>query len=111
MNNVYLTDIRGITDSSQRNGTDHYTESGTNAHTTDGTAKETVDTDETGKKIVDTDTTSDTDTTKKGYEGVSPVDLMLKYRESFMRIYEAIVTELEEVFYNLVEVDDIIDFV
>ena len=115
------------TNSYTETGTDYYGETGTDTYsdaetvdrdesmstdrdkTTTGT--DTTDLDETGQKIYDEDTSHSQTDDALGYEGVSPVDLLLKYRESFLRIYEDIVNELTEVFYNLVEVDDLIDFV
>lgn len=46
--------------------------------------------------------------TKTGFEGKSPVELMEEYRNSFLRIYEAITGELEEVFFNIAELDDFV---
>ena len=111
LSDYYLPDIRGITDDYQKSGSDQYTESGTDSHEEEVTGQDTTDVDETGQKIIDQDTTHHQEQDSFGYEGVSPSDLMLKYRETFMRIYEDIVKELEEVFYGLVEVDDLIDFV
>lgn len=127
LNNIYLTDIRGITTNSQRSGQDQYTENG-NDQANDGetldrdeagtdkyedntTGKDTTDFDETGKKILDQDTSHHQTDDKRGYDGVSPAELLAKYRETFLRIYEDIANEMEEVFYNLIEVDDLIDFV
>lgn len=72
LNDTYLTDIRGITNSTNNTERGSY-----NEH-------------------------------KTGFEGKSPVELMKDYRDSFMRIYEAITAELEEVFFNLVELDDFV---
>lgn len=111
LSDYYLTDIRGITDDYSKGGGDQYTESGTDSHEEGTTGHDVTNYDETGQKTIDQDTSHSQTQDSFGYEGVSPADLMLKYRETFMRIYEDIVNELEEVFYNLVEVDDLIDFV
>ena len=103
LNDVYLTDIRGITNS--------YSKSGSDSSTDNMTGQDVTDFDETINKITDTDTTNKQSVTKQGYDGVSPAELMLKYRETFLRTYEDIAAELEQCFYNLVEVDDLINFV
>lgn len=111
LSDIYLTDIRGITDSGTRSGTDSYTESGTidrdeatsDQYTDAGTENETTDVDET--------TTSTKTSDEIGYSGKSPVELLQTYRESFLNIYTDIVNELDHVFYSLVEVDDLVDFV
>ena len=46
-----------------------------------------------------------------GVAGSSKSKLVNEYRETFLRIYSAIAAELEPLFYNLVEIDDILDFV
>lgn len=159
LTDLYLTDIRGITGSSQRSGndsatdtetssgtssgTDSYTESGENSYTESGensytdaatssntesgtlerretmsdTANDTqsgtdkTELEESGSRVLDEDTTHTETTTRKGFEGTSPVDLLEKYRDSFKRIYEALAADLEQCFYNVVEVDDLIDYV
>ena len=97
MNEIYLTDVRGITSSSSRN--------------LSMSGHDITDYDETGSKTVDTDTTHLETGNKTGFEGVSPAELMQKYRETFLRIYEDFVAEFEQCFYNIVEVDDLIDYV
>ena len=72
LNDTYLTDIRGITDSRARTAGNDFWE------------------------------------TKSGYEGKSPVELMKEYRDSFMRIYEDIAAELEELFFSLAELEDFV---
>lgn len=107
LSDIYLTDIRGITESANRSGTDGYTDNTTTdrgeTSTDTGQETETIDVDETTGHT----TTGD----DLGYTGTSPSKLMEEYRETFLRIYEDIVGELEPCFYNLVEVDDLIDFV
>lgn len=103
LTDVYLTDIRGITNS--------YSKSGSDSSTDNMTGQDVTDFDETINKVTDTDTTHKQSVDKKGYDGVSPAELLMKYRESFLRIYEDIAAELEQCFYNLVEVDDLINFV
>lgn len=100
---VYLTDIRGITDSGSRSGSDQATDN-MNGH-------DVTDLDETVGETIDEDTTHQQTDTKTGYDGKSPAELMEVYRNTFLRTYENIVAELTECFYNLVEVDDLIDFV
>ena len=103
LSDYYLTDIRGITNDYSKSGTDDYTNN--------VSGNDITDLDETGQKVTDQDTTRLTKTDKLGYDGYSPVDLMMRYRDSFTRTFEDIAHEFEEVFYNLVEVDDLIDFV
>lgn len=98
----YLTDIRGITDTTDRNGTDN-SEDNTSGH-------DETDLDETGQKVIDQDTTHKQNDAKFGYEGVNPSELMEKYRETFLRTFENIVNDLEVCFYQLVEVDDLINY-
>lgn len=97
LTDVYLTDVRGITNSYNRNTTE------------DG--HDVIDLDETGSRTVDTDTTHSETGNKKGFDGVSPAELMQKYRETFLRFYEDFAEQFEQCFYNLVEVDDLIDYV
>ena len=87
LTDIYLTDIRGITTSASRSG------------------------NTSGTKNTDTDTTHKETGNKKGFEGVSPSELLQKYRETFLRIYEDFAAEFEQCFYNIVEVDDLIDYV
>ena len=93
LTNHYLTDIRGITN----NGTRTWSESGTD---TNAVAEH---------EVVDTDTTNKN--TKLGVSNNSKSNLLKEYRETFLRIYEDIARELEPIFYNLVEIDDILDYV
>lgn len=135
LSDYYLTDIRGITNDYEKSGTDAYNEAGTDNYTetknTNQTDTETLDRDETssetyekgitgrdktdldeiGKKVTDQDTTHNSIVDRLGYDGYSPSDLMMRYRDTFTRTFDDIVIELAEVFYNLVEVDDLIDFV
>lgn len=135
LSDYYLTDIRGITNDRTKSGSDQYSEAGTDDYTDTGTntysethtldrdedtdrdrdktttGTDTTDLDETGQKVYDEDTSHNQTDDAFGYEGISPADLLLKYRETFLRLFEAIAVELQEVFYNLVEVDDLIDFV
>lgn len=135
LSDYYLTDIRAITNDYEKSGTDAYNEAGTNAYTdvkttniTEGetldrdetstntydkgiTGTDNTDLDETGKKVTDQDTTHNSTVDRLGYDGYSPSDLMMRYRDTFTRTFDDITTELEECFYNLVEVDDLIDFV
>lgn len=87
LTDVYLTDIRGITTNSARSR---------NAN---------------GTKNVDTDTTHTETGNKKGFDGISPAELMQKYRETFLRIYDDFAEEFEQCFYNIVEVDDFLNYV
>lgn len=107
LTDIYLTDIRGITDSGNRTGTDGSTDT-TVTDRDEATTDRTTE-DETIK--VDEDTTHKTDNDDLGYTGSSPSKLMEEYRETFLRLYEDIARELEPCFYNLVEVEDLIDFV
>lgn len=87
LTDLYLTDIRGITTNYSRTGSD------------------------SGDKTIDTDTTKKETADKVGFDGVSPAELLQKYRETFLRIYEDFAAEFESCFYNLVEVDDLINYV
>lgn len=62
-------------------------------------------------EVIDTDTTNTNENYKLGVSGISKSKLLSEYRETFLRIYNDIVAELEPLFYNLVEVDDLLDFV
>lgn len=111
LTNIYLTDIRGITESSTRSGQDTAQES-----TTIDRDEATTDTyTDTGAENENTDyneqtghTTNNEDT---GFSGVSPSRLLEEYRETFKRIYDDLCADLEPCFYGMVEVDDLIDFV
>lgn len=111
LTDYYLTDIRGITNDYNKSGSETWSEAGTNEHTDDTTGHDVTDLDETGQRVTDQDTTKLTKTDKKGYDGYSPVDLLMRYRDSFTRTFEDIALEFQDIFYNLVEVDDLIDFV
>lgn len=87
LTDIYLTDIRGITTSASRSGNN------------------------SGTKNTDTDTTHKETGKKKGFDGISPAELLQKYRETFLKIYEDFANEFETCFYNIVEVDDLIDYV
>lgn len=78
LNDTYLTDIRAINDNNSSTRSDTGEELGTYNET------------------------------RNGFDGVSPAELLLKYRELFLRIYEDIANELEECFYNLVEFEDFV---
>lgn len=95
LTDYYVTDVRGITNNASRS----WNESGTDSRET------------TEHEVIDTDTTNTNENYKLGVSGVSKSKLLSEYRETFLRIYSDIVTELEPLFYNLVEVDDILDFV
>jgi hypothetical protein len=84
LTDIYLTDIRGITDEYKRAGTEH--------------------------EVTDNDQTRRSSGTRQGISGVGRAQLMKEYRETFLRIYQMIAEELDEVFYNLVEIDDILDY-
>ena len=111
LSDYYLTDIRGITNEYSKQGAVNWDEAGTNEHTDDTKGHDVTDLDETGQKVTDQDTTRLTKTDKKGYDGYSPADLLMRYRDTFTRTFEDIAVEFEEIFYNLVEVDDLIDYV
>lgn len=102
LSDYYLTDIRGITNDYEKSGADQHIDTN-NGH-------DVTDLDETGQRVTDQDTTKLTKTDKLGYDGYSPADLMMRYRDTFTRTFEDIACEFEEVFYNLVEVDDLIDY-
>ena len=74
--NRYLTDVRQISDSGSLTGS--------NSDTEEGEFSET----------------------RTGYDGKSPVELLQIYRESFLRIYEDLAAELNQVFYNIVVFED-----
>ncbi len=115
LNNIFLTDIRGIT----TNGNRSWSESGSDSGTTHGEHEEDTTYQEDGtdqRDIVehethDQDTTRSNENYKIGVSGSSKSKLVNEYRETFLRIYTDIATELEPLFYNLVEIDDILDFV
>lgn len=95
LTDYYVTDVRGITD----NGSRSWSESGTDSR------------DTAEHEVIDTDTTNTNENYKIGVAGSSKSKLVNEYRETFLRIYTNIAEELEPLFYNLVEVDDLIDFV
>lgn len=131
LTDIYLTDIRGITSNGRTTTTeagtldrdettsDNYTDTGTidrdettsETWTDTTTGRDTTDTDETAQSVTDQDTTREGVQKNKGYSGTSPAELMNKYRETFTRTFEDIAAEMEPCFYNLVEIDDLIDFV
>lgn len=111
LTNIYLTDIRGITENTNRTGSDTSTdttvldrdETTTDSYTDNGTENETTDYNEV--------TGHTTNSTDSGFSGVSPSRLLEEYRETFKRIYDDLCADLEPCFYGMVEVDDLIDFV
>lgn len=121
----YLTDIRGITN----NGTRNWTENGSDTATGKETNADTTVTDEEGTsartwseqgtdnrdivehETIDQDTTHKNTNVHQGVANQSKSSLLNEYRETFLRIYGMIAEELEPLFYNLVEIDDILDFV
>lgn len=155
LTNIYLTDIRGITNETNRNYSESGTDSksgsetgsseknttGTTANTNvldeDGTDERNSTTGYTNRTVQDEDGTNarewnetgtdnrdivehetiDQDTTHtntnihQGVSNQSKSSLLNEYRETFLRIYGMIAEELEPLFYNLVEIDDILDYV
>ncbi len=155
LTDIYLTDIRGITNNTNRNysetgtdskttgetGTDEKTATGSHSNTNvldeEGTNEKNSTTDFTDRSVTDEDGTNarqwdengndqrdivehetiDQDTTHSntnvhiGVSNQSKSSLLNEYRETFLRIYGMIAEELEPLFYNLVEIDDILDFV
>lgn len=125
LTDYYITDVRGITNNGSRNWSESGNDSGTTSETGKVTDEKTGtrDTDvtwtETGgdqrdiveHEVIDTDTTNTNENVKIGVAGSSKSKLVNEYRETFLRLYTDIAGELEPLFYNLVEVDDIIDFV
>ena len=105
LSDYYITDVRGITDSGSRS----YSESGQDANTTTESGTDSRDIVE--HETIDTDTTSKNTNLRMGVANQSKSSLLNEYRETFLRIYGMIAEELEPLFYNLVEIDDIIDFV
>lgn len=95
LTDYYVTDVRGITN----NGSRSWAENGSDNR------------DIVEHETIDTDTTNTNDNVKIGVSGSSKSKLVNEYRETFLRIYTNIAEELEPLFYNLVEVDDLIDFV
>lgn len=81
--------------------------------TNDGTWSETGtdNRDIVEHETIDTDTTHTNENYRLGVAGVSKSNLLSEFRETFLRIYTDISEELEPLFYNLVEIDDILDFV
>lgn len=84
LTDIYLTDIRGITESYSKTGGEH--------------------------EVTDNDQTHNNAGTRLGLSGVGRSQLLKEYRETFLRIYQMIAEEMNEVFYNLVEIDDILDY-
>lgn len=84
LTDIYLTDIRGITESYSRTGGEH--------------------------EVTDNDQTHNNAGTRLGLSGVGRSQLLKEYRETFLRIFQMIAEEMNEVFYNLVEIDDILDY-
>ena len=120
---VYLTDIRAITNNGSSSGNNSYTESGTQDYTdtlnqtksgtgtSDTTQTDNGTTSETGQVVTDNDYTHQNSVEKVGRDAASPSKLLSEYRETIISYYEMISDELSVLFYNLVEVDDLIDFV
>lgn len=135
LSDYYITDVRGITKDASRSWSETGSDSGTSTEDTtvngtysedgsdSGTSHEESTTQgtysESGSdqrdivehETIDTDTTHTNENYKLGVSGISKSKLLLEYRETFLRIYTNIAEELEPLFYNLVEVDDILDFV
>ncbi len=135
LTDIYLTDVRGITNNTNRNYTESgqdsktYSEDGsdeknaTTGYTDRATADEDGTTDrewtETGTdnrdivehETIDQDTTHSNTNVHIGVSNQSKSSLLNEYRETFLRIYGMIAEELEPLFYNLVEIDDIVDYV
>ena len=135
LSDYYITDVRGITKNASRT----WNESGSDSETTHGTGEESGTYSETGTdsgtstedvqedgtysengsdqrdivehEVTDTDMTHTNENYRLGVSGISKSKLLLEYRETFLRIYTNISEELEPLFYNLVEIDDILDFV
>lgn len=84
LTDIYLTDIRGITESYSKTGGEH--------------------------EVTDNDQTHNNSGTRLGLSGVGRSQLLKEYRETFLRIFQMIAEEMNEVFYNLVEIDDILDY-
>lgn len=95
LSDYYITDVRGITDDATRN----WSENGSDQR------------DIVEHGTVDQDTTHENTNYKLGVSGSSKSKLVNEWRETFLRIYSDITAELDPLFYNLVEVDDLIDFV
>ena len=115
LTDYYVTDVRGITN----NGSRSWSESGSDSGATHNETTESGTYEESGNdnrdivehETIDTDTTTTNENYKIGVSGSSKSKLVNEYRETFLRIYSDIAGELEPLFYNLVEVDDILDFV
>lgn len=89
LSDYYITDVRGITDT--ENGSD---------------SRDIVD-----HGTTDQETTHENTNYKLGVSGQSKSRLLNEWRDTFLRIYTDVARELEPLFYNLVEVDDILDYV
>lgn len=115
LSDYYITDVRGITKNASRNWSESGSDSGTTHEegTNDGTYSEEGNDsrDIVEHETIDTDTTHTNENYRLGVAGVSKSNLLSEFRETFLRIYTDISGELEPLFYNLVEVDDILDFV
>lgn len=111
--NTYLTNARKVTDngntSSNTSNTNSSTgkvessESGTNnTNTSDNGTDNSTGT--YGRIRGNTDALTSTEDYLEcviGYEGVSPSDLLLKYRDTFLNIDMMVIEELEPLFFNL----------
>lgn len=95
LTDYYITDVRGITN----NGTRTWSESG-------GDNRDIVE-----HETIGTDTTNENENVKLGVSGKSKSELLNEYRSTFLKIYSDIAADLEPLFYNLVEIDDILDYV
>lgn len=111
--NTYLTNARKVTDngntSSKTSNTNSSTgkvessESGTNNTTTSDNGTDNS-TGTYGRIKGNTDALTSTEDYLEcviGYEGVSPSDLLLKYRDTFLNIDMMVIEELEPLFFNL----------
>ena len=105
LTDYYVTDVRGIMNNGSRSWTEAGNDSGTTAES--GTDSRDI----TEHETIATNTADTHDNKKLGVSGNSKSNLLNEYRETFLRIYTNIAEELEPLFYNLVEVDDLIDFV
>lgn len=111
--NTYLTNARKVTDngntSSNTSNTNSSTgkvessESGTNNTTTSDNGTDNS-TGTYGRIRGNTDALTSTEDYLEcviGYEGVSPSDLLLKYRDTFLNIDMMVIEELEPLFFSL----------
>lgn len=111
--NTYLTNARKVTDkgntSSNTSNTNSSTgkvessENGTNNTTTsdNGTDNSTGTYERIRGNTDALTSTEDYLECVSGYEGVSPSDLLLKYRDTFLNIDMMVIEELEPLFFNL----------